>query len=166
GTRPLLVEVQALVAPTVYAAPKRSSVGLDINRIAMLAAVLERRIGIPLGQYDIYVNVAGGAKINEPAADLAVLMAIISAFQEKPLPANLALFGEVGLTGEIRPVGNPEARAREAANLGFEKLLLPRENETRVQESNLTATLRKSAKGITCLPAKHLSEAVQAALGS
>lgn len=166
GTRPLLVEVQALVAPTVYAAPKRSSVGLDINRIAMLAAVLERRIGIPLGQYDIYVNVAGGAKINEPAADLAVLMAIISAFKEKALPANLALFGEVGLTGEIRPVGNPEARAREAANLGFEQLLLPRENETRVQESNLAATLRQSAKGITCLPAKHLSEAVQAVLGS
>jgi DNA repair protein RadA/Sms len=164
GTRPLLVEVQALVAPTVYAAPKRSSVGLDINRIAMLAAVLERRIGIPLGQYDIYVNVAGGAKISEPAADLAVLMAIISAYREKALPPNLALFGEVGLTGEIRPVGNPEARAREAANLGFEQLLLPRENETRVQESNLAATLRKSAKGLRCLPAKHLSEAVQLAL--
>jgi DNA repair protein RadA/Sms len=164
GTRPLLVEVQALVAPTVYSTPKRSSVGLDINRIGMLAAVLERRIGIPLGQFDIYVNVAGGAKINEPAADLAVLLAIISSYQEKPLPANLALFGEVGLTGEIRPVGNPEARAREAANLGFSQLLLPRENETRVQESNLAATLRKSAAGLTCLPAKHLSEAVQIAL--
>ncbi|MDX8403128.1 MAG: DNA repair protein RadA [Mariprofundaceae bacterium] len=164
GTRPLLVEVQALVAPTVYSTPKRSSVGLDINRIAMLAAVLDRRIGIPLGQFDIYVNVAGGAKINEPAADLAVLLAIISAYQEKPLPANLALFGEVGLTGEIRPVGNPEARAREAANLGFSQLLLPCENETRVQESNLAATLRKSAAGLTCLPAKHLSEAVQIAL--
>jgi len=164
GTRPLLVEVQALVAPTVYATPKRSSVGLDINRIAMLAAVLERRIGIPLGQFDIYVNVAGGAKINEPAADLAVLLAIISAYQEKALPSNLALFGEVGLTGEIRPVGNPEARAREAANLGFSQLLLPRENETRVQESNLAATLRKSADGLQCLPAKHLSEAVQVAL--
>ncbi len=165
GTRPLLVEVQALVAPTVYAAPKRSSVGLDISRIAMLAAVLERRIGIPLGQYDIYVNVAGGARISEPAADLAVLMAIISAYREKPLSANLALFGEVGLTGEIRPVGNPEARAREAANLGFTQLLLPRENETRVQESNLAATLRESAEGLTSLSAKHLSEAVQVTLG-
>jgi len=164
GTRPLLVEVQALVAPTVYATPKRSSVGLDINRIGMMAAVLERRIGIPLGQYDIYVNVAGGAKINEPAADLAVLLAIISAYQEKPIPSDMALFGEVGLTGEIRPVGNPEARAREAANLGFSQLLLPRENETRVQESNLAATLRESAVELTCLPAKHLSEAVQVAL--
>jgi len=164
GTRPLLVEVQALVAPTVYATPKRSSVGLDINRIAMLAAVLERRIGIPLGQFDIYVNVAGGARIAEPAADLAVLLAIISAYREKPLPAEMALFGEVGLTGEIRPVGNPEARAREAANLGFSRLLLPRENETRVQESNLAATLRASAGGLACLPAKHLSEAVQIAL--
>ena len=164
GTRPLLVEVQALVAPTVYATPKRSSVGIDINRIGMMAAVLERRIGIPLGQFDIYVNVAGGAKINEPAADLAVLLAIISAYREKPLPSELALFGEVGLTGEIRPVGNPEARAREAANLGFSQLLLPRENETRVQESNLAATLRESAVGLRCLPAKHLSEAVQVAL--
>ncbi len=164
GTRPLLVEVQALAAPTVYAAPKRSSVGLDINRIGMLAAVLERRIGIPLGQYDIYVNVAGGAKITEPAADLAVLLAIISAYREKPLPADLALFGEVGLTGEVRPVGNPEARAREAANLGFSQLLLPHGNETRVQESNLAATLRQSAEGLKCLPARHLSEAVQIAL--
>jgi len=165
GTRPLLVEVQALVAPTVYAAPKRSSVGLDINRIAMLAAVLERRIGIPLGQYDIYVNVAGGARIVEPAADLAVLLAIISAYREKPLPPDLALFGEVGLTGEIRPVGNPEARVREAVNLGFMNMLLPRDNETRVQESNLAATLRTSSGALSSTPVKHLSEAVQAALG-
>lgn len=165
GTRPLMVEVQALVAPTVYATPKRSSVGLDINRIGMLAAVLERRIGIPLGQFDIYVNVAGGAKIAEPAADLAVLMSIISAYQEKPLPAELALFGEVGLTGEIRPVGNPEARVREAANLGFTKLMLPSENHTRVQKANIVANMRPDATEPLALRAvRHLSEAVQAGL--
>lgn len=162
GTRPLLVEVQALVAPTVYAAPKRSSVGLDVNRIGMLTAVLERRIGIPMANYDVYVNVAGGARIIEPAADLAVLLAILSAFREKALPKEMAVFGEVGLTGEIRPVGNPEARAREAANLGFSSLLMPRENHARVQEANLTATLR--APEAKYLPATHLSDAAQASL--
>jgi len=164
GTRPLLVEVQALVAPTVYATPKRSSVGLDVNRIAMLTAVLERRIGIPLSGYDVYVNVAGGAKIAEPAADLAVLLSILSAYQEKALPHNMAVFGEVGLTGEIRPVGNPENRAREAANLGFTQLIMPHENHTRVQEAKLTATLRGNAAIPTFIPVKHLSGAAQMAL--
>jgi len=164
GTRPLLVEVQALVAPTVYATPKRSSVGLDVNRIAMLTAVLERRIGIPLSGHDVYVNVAGGAKISEPAADLAVLLAILSAYQEKPLPHNMAVFGEVGLTGEIRPVGNPENRAKEAANLGFTQMLMPHENHTRVQEANLAATLRDTATAPEFIPVKHLSGAAQMAL--
>jgi len=164
GTRPLLVEVQALVAPTVYATPKRSSVGLDINRISMLTAVLERRIGIPLSGHDVYVNVAGGAKVSEPAADLAVLLAILSAYQEKPLPHNMAVFGEVGLTGEIRPVGNPENRAREAANLGFSQILMPHENHTRVQEANLTATLRDTVTAPEFIPVKHLSGAAQMAL--
>lgn len=164
GTRPLLVEVQALVAPTVYATPKRSSVGLDVNRIAMLTAVLERRIGIPLSGHDVYVNVAGGVKISEPAADLAVLLAILSAYQEKPLPHNMAVFGEIGLTGEIRPVGNPENRAKEAANLGFTQMLMPHENHTRVQEANLAATLRDTAATPEFIPVKHLSGAAQMAL--
>jgi len=164
GTRPLLVEVQALVAPTVYATPKRSSVGLDINRIAMLTAVLERRIGIPLSGHDVYVNVAGGAKVSEPAADLAVLLAILSAYQEKALPHNMAVFGEVGLTGEIRPVGNPENRSREAANLGFSQLLMPHENHARVQEANLAATLRDTVTAPEFIPVKHLSGAAQMAL--
>jgi len=164
GTRPLLVEVQALVAPTVYATPKRSSVGLDLNRIAMLTAVLERRIGIPLSGYDVYVNVAGGAKISEPAADLAVLLAILSAYQEKPLPHDMAVFGEIGLTGEIRPVGNPENRVKEAANLGFTQILMPHENHTRVQEANLAATLRDTATAPEFIPVKHLSGAAQMAL--
>lgn len=164
GMRPLLVEVQALVAPTVYATPKRSSVGLDVNRIAMLTAVLERRIGIPLASHDVYVNVAGGARVMEPAADLAVLLAILSAYQERPMPADMVVFGEVGLTGEVRPSGNPEGRVKEALNLGFSKVLLPKENHARVQERNLAATIRAPKGGMALMQVKHLRDAVQAAL--
>ncbi|MFQ5582531.1 MAG: DNA repair protein RadA, partial [Mariprofundaceae bacterium] len=165
GTRPLLVEVQALVAPTVYATPKRSAVGVDAARTAMLTAVLERRIGLPLSQHDVYVNIAGGARIAEPAADLAVLLAIVSAYQEKPMHADMAVFGEVGLTGEIRPVAQPEVRLREAVNLGFEKLLLPNENLTRVQGSDIIANMRASSgTEVSCVAARHLSEAAQAGL--
>jgi len=165
GTRPLLVEVQALVAPSVYATPKRSSVGLDNGRVSMLTAVLERRIGLPLGQQDVYVNVVGGARIMEPAADLAVMLAIISACQERPMPANMATFGEVGLTGEIRPVGQPEARAREAASMGFTQLLLPRHNHARVQEAKLAATLPPDSNAkVQCKAVRNMAEAAQAGL--
>ncbi|MDX8407854.1 MAG: DNA repair protein RadA [Mariprofundaceae bacterium] len=165
GTRPLLVEVQALIAPTVYATPKRSAVGLDSGRVAMLTAVLERRIGLPLSQHDVYINVAGGARITEPAADLAVLMAMVSAYQEKPLANDVALFGEVGLTGEIRPVGQPESRVREAVNLGFTHLLMPHENHTRVQKANIVANMRPDTTSPLQLTAvRHLSDAVQAGL--
>jgi len=162
GTRPLLVEVQALIAPTVYATPKRSAVGLDTGRVAMLTAVLERRIGLPLSQHDVYINIAGGARINEPAADLAVLLAMVSAFQEIPLAHDIALFGEVGLTGEVRPVGQAEARAREAANLGFNHLVLPWENHQRVQKANIIANMRGSSTSPLLLTGvKHLSDAAQ-----
>jgi len=165
GTRPLLVEVQALVAPTVYATPKRSAVGLDTGRVSMLTAVLERRIGLPLGQQDVYVNVVGGARILEPAADLAVMLAIISAYQERPMPADMVTFGEVGLTGEIRPVGQPEARAKEAANLGFSQLLLPKENHARVREADITVTLApKSNVSVQYHPVRNMTEAAQAGL--
>ncbi len=165
GTRPILVEIQALVVPTVYATPKRSTVGVDSTRVAMLTAVLERRVGIPLGTQDIYVNVVGGVKLTEPASDLGVVLAILSAFQEKALPADLVVFGEVGLTGEIRPVGAPESRAKEAANLGFTQLLLPHGNNTRVQEANIAAIVRNSKQDGSwqTMPAKHLSNAVQLA---
>jgi len=165
GTRPLLVEVQALVAPTVYATPKRSAVGLDAARVAMLAAVLERRFGLPLAQFDLYVNVAGGARIVEPAADLAVLLAIFSSFREKPLANKLALFGEVGLTGEIRPVGHAEARAREALAMGFTQLLLPTENLRRVRAAGINASVpphRGMGAGFTGV--HHLTDALQAGL--
>ncbi len=165
GTRPLLVEVQALVAPTVYATPKRAATGLDAGRVSMLTAVLERRIGVPLGQQDVYVNVAGGARILEPAADLAVMLAILSAWREKPVPADMAVFGEVGLTGEVRPVGQPEARAREAANLGFAQLLLPRGNAARVRNADIAATLApKSAASMRVHAARDLAQAAQAGL--
>jgi len=165
GTRPLLVEVQALIAPTVYASPKRSAVGVDGGRVAMLTAVLERRIGLPLSQHDVYINIAGGARVNEPAADLAVLLAMVSAYQEKAVASDIAVFGEVGLTGEVRPVGQPEARAKEAANLGFGRLLLPAENHERVQKAGIIANIRSDSEaplGLTGV--RHLSEAAQKVL--
>lgn len=162
GTRPLLVEVQALVAPTVYSTPKRSAVGLDTSRVAMLTAVLERRIGLPLSQYDVYINIAGGARIAEPAADLAVMLAMVSAFQERAVAADVALFGEVGLTGEVRPVGQPESRVKEAVNLGFTHLVLPKENHQRVQKANIIANMRdETASPLQLTAVKHLSDAVQ-----
>ncbi|MDQ6969174.1 MAG: DNA repair protein RadA [Mariprofundus sp.] len=162
GTRPLLVEVQALIAPTVYATPKRSAVGVDSGRVAMLTAVLERRIGLPLAQHDVYINIAGGARIAEPAADLAILLAMVSAYQEKAVPEDIAVFGEVGLTGEVRPVGQPESRAKEAANLGFSSILLPSENHERVQKANIIANMRReTAMPLKLLQARHLSEAAQ-----
>ncbi|MDQ6978634.1 MAG: DNA repair protein RadA, partial [Mariprofundaceae bacterium] len=142
GTRPLLVEVQALVAKTVYATPKRSAVGLDANRVAMLIAVLERRANVPLASHDVYINVAGGVKIMEPGADVAIALAVLSAFQDQPLTARTVVFGELGLTGEVRAVGHPEARVREAVNLGFNRLLLPSNNAERVQDDHFAATLR------------------------
>jgi len=165
GTRPLLVEVQALIAPTVYATPKRSAIGVDTGRVAMLTAVLERRIGLPLSQHDVYINIAGGARIAEPAADLAILLAMVSAFQDKAIPEGLAVFGEVGLTGEVRPVGQPEARAKEAANLGFSHILLPGENHARVQKANIIANMRsETATPLVLTAVRHLSEAAQKVL--
>ncbi len=165
GTRPLLVEVQALIAPTVYSTPKRSAVGVDSGRVAMLTAVLERRIGLPLSQHDVYINIAGGARIAEPAADLAILLAMVSAYQERAVPDDIAVFGEVGLTGEVRPVGQPEARAKEAANLGFSRILLPAENHERVQKANIIATMRSDrATSLDLIKVRHLSEAAQKVL--
>ncbi|MFQ5356585.1 MAG: magnesium chelatase domain-containing protein, partial [Mariprofundaceae bacterium] len=163
GSRPLMVEIQALVASTVYASPKRSAVGLDQGRVAMLTAVLERRLSIPLGDQDVYVNVAGGARINEPASDLAVLLAILSAFRDKPLQSNIAVFGEIGLTGEVRPVHQPEMRVGEAHALGFEQLIMPIANQRRVNESGVHATL-SAASMPRLTPVRHLIEASQVGL--
>ncbi len=126
GSRPLLVEVQALVADSYMASPRRAVVGWDSNRLAMLLAVIDARGGIKFGDKEVYLNIAGGLKISEPAADLAVCAALISSFKEKPLPKNSIFFGEIGLSGEIRPVPQFENRIKEAEKLGFETVFMPK----------------------------------------
>ena len=130
GSRPVLVEIQALVAPSSLGTPRRAVVGWDSGRLAMVMAVLDARCGLSLGGNDVYLNVAGGLKISEPAADLAVAAALISAISGRPLPANSVTFGEVGLSGEIRQVSQSDVRLKEAAKLGFEKALMPRRKKT------------------------------------
>jgi DNA repair protein RadA/Sms len=125
GTRPMLVEIQALVAPSAYGTPRRAVVGWDGNRLAMVLAVLEARCGVEIGARDIYLNVAGGLRITEPAADLAVAAALLSALSFEPVPAETVVFGEIGLSGEIRQVGQADARLKEAAKLGFTAALVP-----------------------------------------
>jgi len=124
GQRPLLVEIQALVNQTSLNIPRRVAQGIPTNRLIMLSAIISRRLGLSLGSYDVFVNVTGGLSIKEPAADLAVALSIISAYQQKPLPAKLALFGEVGLLGEVRPVPMIKQRAQEAKRLGFNRALI------------------------------------------
>ena len=126
GTRPVLVEIQALVAPSSMANPRRNVVGWDSGRLSMLAAVLEARAGIPLSGRDIFLNVAGGVKILEPAADMAVAAALISSVTGRPCPKGTVFFGEVGLAAEIRRVAHPEQRLKEAAKLGFDRAIMPK----------------------------------------
>ncbi len=128
GTRPLLIEVQALVSATHYPSPRRMAMGIDSNRVSLLLAVLERRGIANFLSHDVYINVAGGLQIDEPALDLGIIAALLSSQRDKPLPHDLALFGEVGLLGEIRSVSQPDLRAREAAALGFRRLIVPQSN--------------------------------------
>jgi DNA repair protein RadA/Sms len=128
GTRPLLVEIQALVDTAHVPNPRRLSVGLDPQRLAMLLAVLHRHAGIAAFDQDVFINAVGGVRIGEPAADLAVLLAIVSSMRNRPLPRGLVAFGEVGLAGEIRPAPRGQERLREAAKLGFSLALIPRAN--------------------------------------
>ena len=131
GTRPMLVEIQALVDDAHAPNPRRLSVGLEQNRLALLLAVLHRHAGIACFDQDVFVNAVGGVKIAEPAADLAVLMAVVSSLKNRPLPAKLVVFGEVGLAGEVRPVQRGQERLREAAKLGFTHALIPHANKPR-----------------------------------
>ncbi len=128
GSRPLLVEVQALVSFSKMAAPRRMATGLDYNRVAMIAAVLERVLNLSLGNQDIYASVAGGVRVSEPAADLAIALAIVSCYRKKPVTEGLIVTGEVGLTGEIRGVNQIGQRINEAEKLGFNSIILPRTN--------------------------------------
>jgi DNA repair protein RadA/Sms len=125
GTRPVLVEVQALVAPAILGTPRRAVVGWDGTRLAMITAVLDARCGLSVGANDIYLNVAGGLRIVEPAADLAVAAALVSALTDTPVP-DAVVFGEIALSGDVRPVGHTEARLKEAAKLGFAEAWMPR----------------------------------------
>jgi DNA repair protein RadA/Sms len=125
GSRPVLVEMQALVAPSAYGTPRRAVVGWDTGRLAMVLAVLEARCGVGFGDRDVYLNVAGGLRINEPAADLAAAAALISSAVDVPLPQGCVVFGEISLSGEVRAVGRAEARLREAHKLGFDRALTP-----------------------------------------
>jgi DNA repair protein RadA/Sms len=128
GTRPLLLEVQALVAPTSYGVPQRSATGFDARRLQMLLAVLEKRVGLHVGQFDVFVNVAGGIRIDEPAADLGMAVAIVSSLKDVPVDPRSAVIGEVGLGGEIRSIYQIERRITEAAKLGFTRAVIPRNN--------------------------------------
>jgi DNA repair protein RadA/Sms len=151
GTRPLLVEVQALVDQSHVNNPRRVCVGLDPNRLAMLLAVLHRHAGVVTYDQDVFVNVVGGVRISETAADLAILAAILSSLRSRPLGRDLIVFGEVGLAGEVRPVQRGQERIREAAKLGFKRALLPAANMP-----------KKGDAGITLIPVRRLSDALEA----
>jgi DNA repair protein RadA/Sms len=126
GTRPILVEIQGLTSPTAFGNPRRTPNGVDFNRLLLTVAVLTRRVGQRLGEQDVFVNVVGGLAVSEPAADLAIAAAIASSARNAPLRADTVLIGEVGLSGELRMVGQMPARLREAANLGFKTAIVPK----------------------------------------
>ena len=125
GTRPILVEVQALVCRSNFGNPRRTATGTDFNRVNLLMAVLEKRLGLKLADCDAYINIAGGIKMNEPALDLGIVLALISSYKEKPIDERTICFGEVGLSGEVRAVSMAEQRVLEAKKLGFEVCILP-----------------------------------------
>ncbi len=132
GSRPILVELQALVSPTSYGMPRRTAIGVDPNRVSLLVAVLEKKVGISLANQDIFVNVAGGVRIDEPAVDLGIVSAVASSSLDKPIPSKTMVIGEVGLAGEVRGIHQAEIRMREAAKLGFRRCLLPVTNRSRI----------------------------------
>lgn len=154
GTRPLLAEVQALVSPSGYNASRRSN-GIDYNRTAMLLAVLEKRGGMPVGNCDAYINVVGGLELDEPAADLATVLALASSFLDRPLGMDLAAIGEVGLSGELRSVSVLNQRLSEISRLGFKRCVIPAHNQIEQQ----------SFEGMQLIPVKTIGEAVAATLG-
>ena len=136
GTRPILVEVQALVSPTSFNMPRRTAAGTDYNRVTLLMAVLEKRLGISLAGCDAYVNVAGGMKITEPSLDLAIVLALLSSFRNRPLPPRTVAFGEVGLTGEIRAVNMMQARIAEAEKMGYRTVIVPKRRKAEDEKRN------------------------------
>ncbi len=137
GTRPLIAEIQALVTPTVFPAPRRNSNGIDYNRLNLLLAVLEKRLGLRFSQNDVYINVTGGLKLDEPASDLAVCMALISSYSDKPISDKTVVFGEIGLSGECRMVSYADQRVSEAARLGFDTVIIPQRNNIGLSDKSI-----------------------------
>lgn len=135
GTRPILVELQALTATSVFGMPRRTANGIDYNRLTLLIAVLEKRTGLPLGNQDVYLNIVGGIKINEPALDLGIILAVSSSFKNIPIPNYVIAIGEVGLTGEVRSVNQIEKRIKEAEKLGFKKCIIPESNKKLLKDT-------------------------------
>ena len=129
GTRPILVELQALTSTSVYGLPRRTANGIDYNRLTLLIAVLEKRANLPLGSQDVYLNIVGGIKINEPALDLGIVLSVASSFKNIPIPNDLIAIGEVGLTGEVRSINQIEKRIKEAEKLGFKRCIIPESNK-------------------------------------
>ena len=129
GTRPMLVELQALTSQTIFGYPKRTANGIDYNRLALLIAVLEKRCGLQLGSQDVYLNVVGGLRINEPSIDLGIMLVTASSFKNKPIPKDMVIIGEVGLTGEVRRINAIEKRLKEAEKLGFKTCIIPESNK-------------------------------------
>ena len=154
GTRPILVEIQALTSTTSFGNPRRTANGVDFNRLLLLTAVLSKRVGLRLSDQDVFVNVVGGLRLGEPAVDLALACAIASSFRDVAVAADLATIGEVGLSGELRAVSRLEARLKEAAKLGFGRCLVP--------ESRQLSKLRPT--GIEVLAARSLPQALEVAL--
>jgi DNA repair protein RadA/Sms len=152
GGRPLLIELQALVDRMRFGAPRRIAQGLDANRVAMLLAVMNRHAGLSLQEHDVFVNVVGGMQISETGWDLPVVLALASSLSDRPLPRQLAVFGEIGLTGEVRPVAYGEERLREARSQGFERVIVARENAP-----------RKAIEGLNVIPVSRVDVAVQLA---
>jgi DNA repair protein RadA/Sms len=154
GTRPLLVEMQALTSPTAFGNPRRTPNGVDINRLLLVSAVLSKRVGLKLHEQDIFINVVGGLKVDEPASDLAMAVAMASSYYDRPVPADLAVVGEVGLSGELRAVGQLSARLNEAAKLGFKRVLMPK---LRRKQDGIPS-------GLKLLEARNVAEALSFAI--
>jgi DNA repair protein RadA/Sms len=133
GSRPILVELQALVVPTPFGLPRRTAQGVDANRVSLLVAVMEKRLGIQLLNQDIFLNITGGIRVEEPGADLGVIGSIASSFRDRLIDPGIVVFGEVGLGGEVRGIGHPEVRVKEAARLGFKRCLLPKQNQEKMK---------------------------------
>ena len=154
GTRPLLVEVQALTSPTTYANPRRTPNGVDVSRLLLVSAVLTKRFGLKLHEQDLFVNVIGGLKIEEPATDLAMAVALASSYFDKPVPADMAFVGEVGLSGELRAAGQLSLRLHEAAKIGFRRVMIPK----------LRRPLHDAPPGLKLVEVRNLGEAMAAAV--